>query len=83
MFWSAVLAYFLLLLLGEADERAGLDRLLKANTSKKRSLSLFRQGLHYYQLIPDISHFWRRRWQLVDGSISTGIPVLKKLYKIN
>lgn len=52
MFLCAVLAYFLLLLLGEAGERAGLDRLLKSNTSKKRSLSLFRQGLRWYQLIP-------------------------------
>jgi len=52
MFLCAVLAYFLLLLLGEAGERAGLDRYLKSNTSKKRTLSLFRQGLRWYQLIP-------------------------------
>jgi hypothetical protein len=50
----AVLAQALLTLLGEAGERAGLDRLLKANTSKKRSLSLFRQGLRWYELIPNM-----------------------------
>lgn len=30
---------------GAAGEAAGLDRLLKTNTSKKRQLSLLRQGL--------------------------------------
>lgn len=48
----ATLAQALLTLLGEAGERAGLDRLLKANTSKRRTLSLFRQGLRWYELIP-------------------------------
>jgi len=52
MFLIAVLAYGLLTLLGEAGERAGLDRHLKTNTSKKRTLSLFRQGLRWYDLIP-------------------------------
>jgi hypothetical protein len=34
----------LLTLLGTAGERQGMDRLLKANTSKPRTHSLFRQG---------------------------------------
>src|SRR5690606_16395846 len=34
------LAHVLLTLLGEAGERAGYERMLKANTSKKRALSL-------------------------------------------
>lgn len=48
----ATLAHALLTLLGAAGERAGLDRLLKSNTSKKRTLSLFRQGMRWYELIP-------------------------------
>lgn len=48
----AVMAHSLLTLLGEAGERAGLDRLLKSNTSKKRTMSLFRQGLRWYELLP-------------------------------
>ena len=52
MFLLAAMAHGLLTLLGEAGERLGLDRLLKANTAKRRSLSLFRQGLRWYQLIP-------------------------------
>jgi len=50
----AVLAQALLTLLGEAGERAGLDRLLKTNTRKTRTLSLFRQGLRWYELMPNM-----------------------------
>lgn len=52
MFLLAALACVLLTMLGEAGEQTGLDRLLKANTSKSRTLSLFRQGLRWYELIP-------------------------------
>lgn len=46
------LAMALLTLLGAAGESLGMDRMLKANTSKKRTHSLFRQGLLYYDKIP-------------------------------
>lgn len=46
------MAHALLTLLGAAGERCGLDRTLKVNTSKKRSLSLYRQGLYWYEAIP-------------------------------
>jgi hypothetical protein len=42
----------LLTLLGAAGESLGMDRMLKANTVKKRTHSLYRQGLHYYNAIP-------------------------------
>jgi len=48
----AALAQALLTLLGAAGEALGMDRLLKANTAKKRTHSLYRQGLHYYNAIP-------------------------------
>ena len=38
------LAAFVLTAIGEASEKVGLDRLIKSNTSKKRTHSLFRQG---------------------------------------
>jgi hypothetical protein len=50
LFLGAV-AHVLLTLLGEAGERGGLDRKLKANTSKKRTLSLYRQGCYWYDAI--------------------------------
>jgi len=45
-------AMALLTLLGEVGERLGMDRLLKSNTSRTRTHSLFRQGCMLYELIP-------------------------------
>jgi len=42
----------LLTLLGAAAESLGLDRMLKGNTVKKRTHSLFRQGSFWYRAIP-------------------------------
>jgi hypothetical protein len=44
----------LLTLLGAVGESLGMDRLLKSNTSKKRTHSLFRQGCMLYELIPNM-----------------------------
>ena len=44
----------LLTLLGAVGESLGMDRLLKANTSSKRTHSLFRQGCMLYDLIPNM-----------------------------
>ena len=46
------MAMTLLTVLGAAGESLGMDRMLKANTSKTRTHSLFRQGCHYYASIP-------------------------------
>lgn len=48
----AAFAQGLLTLLGAASEASGLDRYLKANTVKKRTHSLFRQGSYWYAAIP-------------------------------
>jgi Transposase DDE domain len=50
----AALAQGLLILLGRAGENLGVDRYLKVNTSKKRTLSLLRQGLRWYDLLPNM-----------------------------
>lgn len=60
-----VLATILLTLLGHAGECHGCDRHLRANTSKKRTHSLFRQGREYLLgvrhdfLVPLQETFWR------------------------
>jgi hypothetical protein len=46
------LAIALLTLLGAAGEALGYDRLLKSNTAKRRTHSVFRQGCMLYDLIP-------------------------------
>ena len=55
------MAHSLLTLLGAASEASGLDRYLKVNTSKKRTHSLYRQGLYWYDCIPDMRKEWLRR----------------------
>jgi hypothetical protein len=54
----AAVAQALLTLLGAAAERAGLDRLHKSNTVKRRTHSLFRQGLYWYHAIPNTRTEW-------------------------
>ncbi|MFC7478712.1 hypothetical protein ACFQS7_30660 [Dankookia sp. GCM10030260] len=44
----------LLTLLGAVSESLGMDRLLKSDTSKTRTHSLFRQGCMLYDLIPNM-----------------------------
>ncbi len=44
----------MLTLPGAASESLGLDRLLKSNTSKRRTHSLLRQGCLLYGLIPNM-----------------------------
>lgn len=52
----SALAVVILTLLGAAGEAIGLDRYLKANTVKKRTLSLFRQGCYYYGRLSRMKH---------------------------
>ncbi len=56
----AAVAQTLLTLLGAASEATGLDRYLKVNTVKKRTHSLFRQGLYWYGCIPTMREEWLR-----------------------
>jgi hypothetical protein len=56
-------AMVLLTMLGAAGESLGRDRLLKSNTSKIRTHSLFRQGCMLYELIPTMrDHSYLRSW---------------------
>lgn len=48
----AAIAQALLTLLGAAGEECGLDRLMKTNTAKKRTMSLLNQGINLYAAIP-------------------------------
>ncbi|SNX50918.1 Transposase DDE domain protein [Vibrio thalassae] len=58
LFLISALAIGLLTLLGQTGEEADLERTIKANTSKIRSYSLFRQGCIYYQLLPNMREEW-------------------------
>ena len=58
LFLVSALAISLLTLLGAAGEAVDLERHFKANTSKKRSYSLFRQGCMYYEFLPTMRAAW-------------------------
>ena len=49
------ISYVLLTLLGQAGEQIGFDRMLKVNTVKTRTHSLFRQGQFYYEFFERFS----------------------------
>lgn len=50
----SAMAHALLVLLGEAGERCGLDRTLKTNTSPKRQMSLYNQGTFWFRALPNM-----------------------------
>ena len=45
----------ILTIFGAVGEKLGMDRYLKANTVKHRTMSLFRQGCHYYNQIANMT----------------------------
>lgn len=47
----SALSVMILTLFGAVGEKLGMDRYLKVNTVKYRTMSLFRQGCHYYNQI--------------------------------
>jgi hypothetical protein len=60
MLLLVAMAHALLTLLGAASEATGMDAYLKANTVKRRTHSLFRQGTSWYQAIPTMRDEWLR-----------------------
>lgn len=54
LFLLASMAFVLLILLGAAGEHTGLDKRLKTSTRPGRQLSLFRQGMRWYELLPGL-----------------------------
>ena len=54
LFLLAAMAFVLLILLGAAGEHTGLDKRLKTSTRPGRQLSLFRQGMRWYELLPGL-----------------------------
>jgi hypothetical protein len=65
------MAHALLTLLGAASEKVGFDRMLRANTVKRRTHSLFRQGLYWYECIPTMREDWLRQlMEAFDGIVA-------------
>ena len=74
------LAVTLLALLGAAGEVLGFDRLLKSNTTKRRTHSLFRQGCMLYELMVNMPEERLLPLMRQFNAMLLEIPVFKKVY---
>ena len=76
------LAMALLTLLGDAGERLGMERYLKANTAKSRTYSLFRQGCFYYQALPMMPEAQVRPLMELFGQLVREQPVFREAFGV-
>jgi hypothetical protein len=76
------IAQALLTLLGAASEDEDLTRHIKANTVKRRTHSLYRQGLIWYQLLPTLRDEWLRPLMRRFGELVTQHAVFSELFGI-
>jgi hypothetical protein len=76
------IAVALLTLLGAAGDKAGLDRLLKANTVQRPTHSLFRQGVMLYKWIPTMRQEWLRPLMNAFDEIVRQQPFFRKTFGI-
>lgn len=82
LLFLVAIAHALLTLLGAASEETGLDRTLKANTAKKRTLSLFRQGLYWYQAMPNMRDDWLEKLMTVFNRILADHRVFREIFAV-
>jgi hypothetical protein len=75
-------AQALLTLLGAAAEDEKLDRHTKANTVKRRTHSLYRQGCIWYQLLPTLREEWLTPLMRRFGELVTQHAVFAELFGI-
>ncbi|MGK4001480.1 hypothetical protein WMF31_02570 [Sorangium sp. So ce1036] len=69
-------------LLGAASEEAGLDRYLKVNTVKRRTHSLYRQGLYWYDCLPTLREDWLRPLMIAFDRIVREHAVFREIFGI-
>jgi hypothetical protein len=72
-------AQALLTLLGAASERSGMDAYLKANTVKRRTHSLYRQGWEWYHMLPTMRKDWFNRLMSAFAEVLAEQAQLTKL----
>jgi hypothetical protein len=78
----AAIAHALLTLLGAASEEAGLDRYLKVNTVKRRTHSLYRQGLYWYDCIPTMREEWLRPLMTAFNRIVREQAIFREIFGV-
>jgi hypothetical protein len=78
----AAISQALLTLLGAAAEETGLDRMLKANTVKRRTHSLFTQGCYWYSAIPTMPDEWLAPLMAAFGRLVSQQPAFAQIFGI-
>jgi hypothetical protein len=82
MLLLVAMAHALLTLLGAASEATGMDAYLKANTVKRRTHSLFRQGSYWYECIPTMRDDWLRTLMTAFDKIVREHAVFRQAFGI-
>ncbi len=80
LFLIAALAIVLLTLLGAACEQVGYNRYFKANTVKRRTHSLFREGQMVYDLLPNMREEWAEKIMLAFVELIRAQRALSQLF---
>ena len=80
LFLIATMAIYLLTLLGAAAESIGWDRLLRANTVRRRTHSLFRQGRYWYDALPQLHPIDRKRLLKIFGELIANQAFFKEIF---
>ena len=80
MLLLAAMACALLTLLGAAGESLGMERYLKANTDKRRTYSLFRQGCMYYRALPKMPEHRMRPLLERFAQLVSEIPFFREIF---
>ncbi len=75
-------AVALLTLSDAAGEALGYDRYLKSNTTKRRTHSLWRQGIMLYQLIPNMTKYMLRPQIERFAEMLAGVAVFTEMFGI-
>jgi hypothetical protein len=78
----AAISQALLCLLGAAAEKVGFDAMLRANTVKRRTHSLFTQGCYWYGAIPNLRDEWLESLMTAFGELICQQSVFTKTFGI-
>jgi hypothetical protein len=82
LLFISAMAVALLTLLGAAGESIGMDRMLKANTSKQRTHSLFTQGVYYYGALPNMRAERRNPLLAKFGELVAQVPFFQAVFSL-
>ncbi len=82
LLFISAMAHVLLTMLGAACEETGLDRMLRANTVKRRTHSLYRQGTMAYGMIPTMADTWLVPLMEAFGKIISEHQVTRDIFGV-